>query len=74
MIFLIRLKKQKLGFNGEIQLTDDMSKRDEVYGVKFDGEVFNIENRLEGLCSSFNFAMCDDKFKDDLIGYMKTFI
>lgn len=62
------------GFNGEIQLTDALSKMDEVYGVKFDGKVFNIETRIEWLKSSIDFAMCDDEFKDDLISYMKTFI
>ena len=55
-------------------LTDALSKLDEVYGVKFDGDVFNIENRLEWLMSSINFAMYDEEFKDDLINYMKTFI
>lgn len=69
-----KIKETEPGFNGEIQLTDALSKLDEVYGVKFDGEVFNIETRLEWLKSSINFAMYDDEFKDDLIGYMKTFI
>jgi len=62
------------GFNGEIQLTDALSKLDEVYGVKFDGKVFNIETRLEWLKSSIDFAMHDDEFRDDLIDYMKNFI
>ena len=53
---------------------DALSKLDEVYGVKFGGDVFNIETRLEWLKSSINFAMYDDEFKDDLIGYMKSFI
>ena len=62
------------GFNGEVQLTDALSKLDEVYGVKFDGKVFNIETRLEWLKSSIDFAMYDEEFRDDLINYMKTFI
>ena len=69
-----KISQTEPGFNGEIQLTDALSKMDEVYGVKFDGDVFNIENRLEWLKSSINFAMYDDEFKDDLIRYMKTFI
>ncbi|MBE6497310.1 MAG: UTP--glucose-1-phosphate uridylyltransferase GalU [Methanobrevibacter sp.] len=69
-----KISQTEPGFNGEIQLTDALSKMDEVYGVKFDGDVFNIENRLEWLKSSINFAMYDDEFKDDLISYMKTFI
>lgn len=69
-----KIKETEPGFNGEIQLTDALSKLDEVYGVKFDGKVFNIENRLEWIKSSIDFAMCDDEFRDDLISYMKTFI
>ena len=69
-----KIKQTEPGFNGEIQLTDALSKLDEVYGVKFDGKVFDIENRLEWIKSSIDFAMCDDEFRDDLISYMKTFI
>ena len=69
-----KISQTEPGFNGEIQLTDALSKLDEVYGVKFGGDVFNIETRLEWLKSSINFAMYDDEFKDDLIGYMKSFI
>ena len=57
-----------------MQLTDALSKLDELYAVKFKGKVFNIENRLEWIKSSIDFAMYDDEFKDDLINYMKTFI
>lgn len=69
-----KIEQTEPGFNGEVQLTDAMSKLDELYGVKFNGEVFNIENRLKWLKSSINFAMDDDEFRDDLIDYMKTFI
>ena len=69
-----KIKQTEPGFNDEIQLTDALSKLDEVYGVKFDGKVFNIENRLEWIKSSIDFAMCDDEFRDDLMDYMKTFI
>ena len=55
-----KIKQTEPGFNDEIQLTDALSKLDEVYGVKFDGKVFNIENRLEWIKSSIDFAMCDD--------------
>ena len=69
-----KISQTEPGFNGEIQLTDALSKLDEVYGVKFDGKVFNIETRLEWLKSSIDFAMADVEFRDDLIDYMKTFI
>ena len=69
-----KIRETEPGFNGEVQLTDALSKLDEIYGVKFEGDVFNIENRLEWLKSSISFAMGDDEFKNDLIGYMKTFM
>ena len=69
-----KISQTELGFNGEIQLTDALSKLDEVYGVKFDGKVFNIETRLEWLKSSIDFAMADVEFRDDLLDYMKSFI
>jgi len=69
-----RIKETEQGFNGEIQLTDAMSKLDEIYGVKFTGKVFNIENRLEWIKSSIDYAMADNEFRDDLIRYMKTFV
>ena len=69
-----KINQTELGFNGEVQLTDAMSKLDELYGVKFTGKVFNIENRIEWLKSSIDFAMDDDEFRDDLIGYMKSFL
>ena len=68
-----KINQTEPGFNGEVQLTDAMSKLDELYGVKFTGKVFNIENRIEWLKSSIDFAMDDDEFRDDLIGYMKSF-
>ena len=69
-----KIKETEAGFNGEVQLTDALSKLDEIYGVKFEGDVFNIETRLEWLKSSIDFALEDMEFRDDLIDYMKTFI
>ena len=69
-----KINQTEPGFNGEIQLTDAMSKLDELYALKFEGKVFNIENRLEWIKSSIDYAIEDVEFKDDLINYMKTFI
>lgn len=69
-----KIRDTEPGFNGEVQLTDALAKLDEIFGVKFTGDVFNIETRLEWLKSSIDFALEDDEFKDDLIGYMKTFM
>ncbi|WP_346661472.1 UTP--glucose-1-phosphate uridylyltransferase GalU [uncultured Methanobrevibacter sp.] len=69
-----KIKETEAGFNDEVQLTDAISKLDEVYGVNYHGKVFNIENRIGWLTSSIDFALDDGEFKDDLIEYMKTFM
>lgn len=69
-----KIDQTRPGFNGEIQLTDALSKMNELYGIKFKGKVFNIENRLEWIKSSIDYAMFDEEFRDDLISYMKTFV
>ena len=69
-----KIKETEPGFNDEVQLTDAISKLNDVYGVKYTGEVFNIENRLGWLKSSISMAMEDDEFKQELLNYMKTYI
>lgn len=69
-----KINQTEPGFNGEIQLTDALSKLDELYALKFEGKVFNIENRLEWIKSSIDHAMYDMEFRDDLIDYMKIFV
>ena len=65
-----KIRETKPGFNCEIQLIDAMSKLDEIYGVKFISKVFNIENWLEWIKSSIDYAMADEEFKGDLIKYI----
>lgn len=43
-----KIAQTEPGFHGEIQLTDALSKLDELYAVKFEGKVFNIENGWNG--------------------------
>ena len=63
-----------VGVNNEIQLTDALSKLDSIFGVNFKGKTFNMENRLEWLKTSIQFAIEDVEFREDLLNYMKTFI
>ena len=69
-----KIRETEPGFNDEVQLTDAISKLDDIYGVKYTGKVFNIENRLGWLKSSISMAMEDDEFKQELLNYMKTYI
>lgn len=69
-----RLNETEAGYGGEIQLTDALQKLDSIYGVRFEGKTYDIGNRLEWLKTSIEFALDDDEFRDDLIGYMNTYI
>ena len=69
-----KLDETEPGVGGEIQLTDALSKLDEIYGVVFEGKTYDIGNRLEWLKTSIEFAMDDEDSKGELIEYMKTFL
>ena len=69
-----KIRETEPGFNDEVQLTDAISKLDDIYGVKYTGKVFNIENRLGWLKSSIDMAVDDEEFRQDLLNYMKTYI
>ena len=67
-----KIRETETGVGGEIQLTDALSKLDEIYGVAFDGKTYDIGNRLEWLKTSIEFAMDSDD-GDELRQYLKTF-
>lgn len=69
-----KIKETEVGIGDELHLTDALAKLDEVYGIIFDGKSFSMDDRLEWLKTSIRFALDDDEFSDDLIGYMKTFL
>jgi len=68
-----KIRETERGVDGEIQLTDALSKLDEVYGVLFGGKTYNIANRFDWLKASIEFGL-EDSTRDELIRYMKTFI
>ena len=68
-----KIDETEPGVGGEIQLTDALSKLDEIYGLVFDGKAYDIGNRFEWLKTSIEFAMGDDESKDDLVEFMKTY-
>ena len=69
-----RLDETEMGFNHEIHLKDALEKLGSLYGVVFEGESHYIENRLDWLKASIKFALDDKEFRDDLLGYMKSYI
>ena len=68
-----KIRQTEPGIDGEIQLTDALTKLDEVYGVLFEGKTYNIATRFDWLKASIEFGL-EVNEKDELIQYMKTFI
>lgn len=60
------------GVGGEIQLTDALSKLNIIYGSIFDGQTYDIGNRMEWLMTSIEFALEDEEAHDQILEYMKT--
>lgn len=59
------------GYGGEIQLTDALSKLDEIYGQVFKGDSFDIGNRIDWLKTSLKFALEDDEARDTILEFIK---
>lgn len=60
------------GYGGEIQLTDALSKLDEIYGQVFTGQSFDIGNRIDWLKTSLKFALEDESAKDEILDFIKN--
>ena len=60
------------GYGGEIQLTDALSKLDEIYGQVFKGQSYDIGNRINWLKTSLRFALEDEKAKDEILNFIKN--
>ena len=69
-----KISETDVGFGGEIHLTDALKKLDSLYGVVFEGKSFYLDNRLEWLKASIEFGLDDKEFRDELLGYMKSYI
>ena len=67
-----KLESIEAGVGGEIQLTDALSKLDEIYGQVFQGESFDIGNRIDWLKTSLKFALDDENAKDEILDYIKN--
>lgn len=60
------------GYGGEIQLTDALSKLDEIYGQVFKGQSYDIGNRIDWLKTSLKFALEDENAKDEILNFIKN--
>ena len=52
-----KIKETESGVDGEIQLTDALTKLDEVYGVLFECKTYNMANRLDWIGHPSNSAL-----------------
>ena len=68
-----KTRQTEEGIQGEIHLTDALSKMDKVYGVEFTGRCYDMANRFEWLKASIDMALESDS-KDELVEFMKTFV
>lgn len=66
------IEKTKPDKDCEIQLTDALSKLNVIYGPIFDGQTFDIGNRLEWLMTSIEFALADEKSHDQILEFLKS--
>ena len=64
------IEKVEPGYGGEIQLTDALSKLDEIYGQVFTGESYDIGNRIDWLKSSLKIALEDEEARDILLKFI----
>lgn len=64
------IEKVEPGYGGEIQLTDALSKLDEIYGQVFTGQSYDIGNRIDWLKSSLKIALEDDEARDVILKFI----
>ena len=64
------IEKVEPGYGGEIQLTDALSKLDEIYGQVFTGESYDIGNRIDWLKSSLRIALDDEEARDIILEFI----
>lgn len=68
------LEQSLVGKNGEIQLTDSILKlvsNENVYAYNFEGNRYDIGNKLGYLKAMIDYALKDDSINQELRGYLK---
>jgi UTP--glucose-1-phosphate uridylyltransferase len=72
-----RLAETSRGKNNEIQLTDAMKAMlndGPMYGLKFDGQRFDVGNKLGFLKTNINFALRDEELRTPITNYLKELV
>lgn len=71
------LEKTTAGKGGEIQLTDAMCallKKQKMFARIIDGKRYDLGNASSFLKSTFEFAFADERFRDELKGFLQEFL
>lgn len=69
------LNKQKIGFGGEVQLTDaiqNLIKKDKVFGLEFEGVRYDCGSKLGFIKANIGFGLSDKDIKKELTKYLKN--
>lgn len=72
-IFLY-LDEQNIGAGGEIQLTDAIQKLNSiqrVFGFEFEGERYDVGEKLGFVKTTIDFALKDENLKEDVLSYLR---
>ncbi|MFE8701760.1 UTP--glucose-1-phosphate uridylyltransferase GalU [Cytobacillus sp. FJAT-54145] len=68
------LEQQELGAGGEIQLTDAIQKLNQiqrVFAYDFEGERFDVGEKLGFIKTTIEFALQDGELNEDLVAYLE---
>lgn len=71
------LSHQNPGKNGEIQFTDalnELSKKNELLGLNFDGKTYDVGNRLGYLIANVEFGLKDKTNSEKIKEYLKKLV
>lgn len=71
------LEHTKPGAGGEIQLTDalkELAQKEKMYAYEFQGERYDVGDKLGFLKATVEFALRKDDIKNDFMDYLRTII
>jgi len=71
------LDKQETGSGGEIQLTDAIQQLNQiqrVFAYDFEGKRYDVGEKLGFVKTTLEFALQDDRLREELLGYMEEML
>jgi len=68
------IEETKPGYGGEIQLTDALKllrRKQDLFGYEFYGESHDLGNKMDWLKTTFDVALRQEEFRDELLAFIK---